>query len=241
MVGLMEMRFNLSPREKKLVAVLVGVIGVFLWYQVFWENLWPRYQELKRDHEEFLVMDLDLPYQLEKVQEQEEFLAEIRSNIDSLKNRLSSGSGLLVYTISKLAEGRVVIKEIEPRDNRQGPFFQVNGLSVICQGDFPGVIEYLRLFEEQIGLSISALDLRGGQDLAEIVEVDVFLRHYSVPREEGAGPGNPSTLYEPYYVANPFATEIVPDRQEHEEQPEVVTSVEQKELYPLAPYTFPIR
>ncbi|NLL19505.1 MAG: type II secretion system protein M, partial [Clostridia bacterium] len=57
------MQFKLSPREKKLLALLAVVIGSYLWYQVFWENLWPRYQELKKDHEHFLVIDLDLAHQ----------------------------------------------------------------------------------------------------------------------------------------------------------------------------------
>lgn len=235
------MQFKLSPREKKLLALLAVVIGSYLWYQVFWENLWPRYQELKKDHEHFLVIDLDLAHQIERVQEQEEFLAEIRFNIDSLKNRLSSGSGFLVHTISKLADGRVVIKEIEPGDSRTGPFYQMNELRVICRGDFPGVMEYLRLLEEQKGLSISALDLQRGQDLAGTVEVDLLLQHYSVQREERMDPGNPSTLYEPYYVTNPFATETGPDQLEQEYRPQEVIQVEEEEFHPLAPYTFPIR
>lgn len=226
------------------MALLTGLTLLFIWYQVFWENLWPRYQQLKKDHEEYLAMDLDLPAQLEMVQDREELLAEIRSNVDRIKNKLPSSSGFLVYTVSQLAEGRVHIKEMEPGDSRTGPFYQVNGLRILCEGDFSGLLEYLRLLEDQAGLSISSLDIQGGPSLAESLEMELLLQHYSVQQDGGMGPDHPSTYYkpyEPYNVTNPFGGERIPDQRVQESEPEEVIPMEEVELHPLAPYTFPVR
>lgn len=240
---------SMSKREKRLLLFLGLVLSFMLWYKIFGGILLPRYQELRQDLALFPEMNQSLPTLAKEVEAKERDLTLVQADLELLRNAFSPGSGFLLTTLGKLADGKVIIEGIEPRQFTDGGVYQIQSFQVTVRGVYGGVLDYFQALESHGGLQIGAMEIQLDHEAPELVEAGFLIHHYMIPT---ASPitTEPTFVYTPSRLFNPFENMIVETElqdQDNAETDEIMTipesdlETEKQDDWTLEPYIFPIR
>lgn len=248
--------YRLSVREKRLLALLVGLLAFVFWYKTFFELLWPEYHRLQRLEEDTLKLQRELSEHSSSIADKAKLIEEMESEILRIQHQLASNAGFLWYDLGQLAEGRVTLSDIDIRDLEYDGPFHVRSVSMGLEGSYQALIDFVRELENFPGLSLQELAV--AEKSAEApgrVAARLVMHHYDVPGRAVAPaetgfqyqPFQPSPSMEGVLVDTEQRSNDVVESKDIEPIPEGVTAEEGEEEqeatspWPLAPYTFPTK
>lgn len=238
--------YSLSGREKKLVALAVGLSAFVFWYKIFFGLLLPQYHQRQHLEAETLGLQENLSRLSATIAGKESIIADTEEEIKAIKHQLTSPSGFLLYELGRLAAGRVALSGMETRALRHDGNFLVSHVSVELEGSYQAIVDLVRELAGVPGISFRELTFNRAEDESPgRVTARLTVQHFDVADRERF-PEEPGFRYEPYQSFAQLEPGEDPDDTMEETSSEIVqepAAPEQDGAYrwPLAPYTFPVR
>lgn len=245
--------YNLSIRERKLLAILAGLLAFVFWYKTFFGFLLPSYHQIRQQREQTITLEQELSSLYAEIMEKEKQIAQIQSEVQDIKYQFTSHVGFLLYDIGKLAKGKVTILGIDTQEISNGGYFQIKSIAIGLEGHFQAIIDFVKELENLSGISLKRVELNGAhEEYSGAVEGSLLVYFYDFYGKE-IFPSETGFRYEPYQNSNPFEVNWHDTGEKMEENvaetPEKTESIEDPlfqesdlaDPWPLAPYTFPVK
>lgn len=237
---------NLSTREKKLIYLLMILIGSLFWYKTFNNILMPKYKyysDLLKEQNSATEKFAQIKFEQEF---QEVELAKFQEELISLKQLFPQTSGFLLSTLGELATGKFDILKTEHISIEDENYYQVRSIQIKTRGELKAILDYLKGLEDRVGIQVNRADfmLKEGET-GLLVESDFLIKQYFIPKNEEEGLMEPSTTYLPYLYRDLGEQDLQLEERNsglenqlgNEANPE---EIKELQSFKLAPYSFPI-
>lgn len=241
--------YNLSVRERKLLAVLAVLLALVIWYKTFAGFLLPSYHQIHQQREQAITLEQEISSLLAEITEKESQIKQMKSEVENMKYQFTSHVGFLLYDIGKLAKDEVTLLGVDTQDIKNEGYFQMKSISIRLEGSFHAVIDFVRELENLSGVNINRVDLNGtNEGDSGMIEASLLVHLYDFDAKE-IFPSGKGFYYEPFQNPNPFGanwheidenTGETPDNTGLEEEP-LLQDSHLANPRPLAPYTFPVK
>ncbi len=188
---------KLSVREKKLLYLLLLIVGFIFWYKAFVGTLLPEYKSLANILKENPSLSKEI-MDLEKTKELvSRNLKESEQELISIQQKYPQAVGLLLSSIGRQALGRVDILKAEHISVEDEDFYRIAIIEIKIKGTMPTILEYLKDLETRSGIKIQESSFNYIKDKTNQVEAELLIEQAFVPNTKGKDLPEPSIFYSP--------------------------------------------